>query len=299
MLYADATLAKGTPSMKPKPDLPITPITPASPLPPLLPSPSRRRLMRDGALLLGLPALAAPAPVSASALARAPALDLRAATLLAPMFGMEQQGQASGIFVDALNELARESGIRISNVMVPKVRGQLMLETGGADLMIGFDSAALLAHARHVAVVASFDVGVVARAGIRLQSLNDLHGLTVGQLRGADYSRDFVQDGAILKYETNTMAQILRMLAIGRVDAAIGVRESLYYGMRSEGIAPQRVGDFLALESKQAWLHYASGTYDAALAGRLAAAMQRLQAAGTIAAIIQRYAGEVAGTARR
>jgi len=282
MLYADAMPAKGTPSMKPKPDLPI------------LPTATRRRLlMLDGALLLGLPVGAASAPVAA------PLPSLRAVTLLAPMFGMQQQGQVSGIFVDVINALARESGIGISNTMVPKVRGQVMLDNGSADLMIGFDSAELLSHARHVAMVASFDVGIVARAGVRLRSLVDLHGLTVGQLRGADYSRAFVQDAAILKYDTNTMAQILQMLMVGRVDAAIGVRESLYYGMRSEGIAPQRVGDFLPLESKPAWLHYANRSYNAALAAQLAAALQRLQAAGTIAAIIQRYAGDVAKAGKR
>ena len=289
MLYADATPAKGTPSMKPKPDLPTLPIPPGV---------TRRRLMLDGALLLGLPAMAAAAE-SVQVAGPTPAPTLRAATLLAPMFGMERQGQASGIFVDVIDALARESGIRIGNAMVPKVRGQVMLETGDADLMIGFDSAELLAHARHVAPVASFDVGIVARAGVRLRSLSDLHGLTVGQLRGADYSRAFVQDAAILKYDTSTMAQILRMLVVGRVDAAIGVRESLYFGMRSEGIAPQRVGDFLPLESKQAWLHYANRSYDAALAQRLAASLRRLQAGGTIAAIIRRYAGAAVNAGRR
>lgn len=270
--------------MKPKPDLPTLPMRSIA---------NRRRLlMLDGALLLGLVPTAMAAGAQAS-----PAL--RAATLLAPMFGMERQGQADGIFVDVIKELARVSGIRIDNAMVPKVRGQVMLQTGGADLMIGFDSAALLAHARHVAPVASFDVGIIARAGVRLQSLGDLHGLTVGQLRGADYSRAYERDAAILKYDTSTMAQILRMLAMGRVDAAIGVRESLYFGMQSEGIAPQRVGDFLPLESKQAWLHYANRSYDAALAQRLAAALRRMQAAGTIAAIIRRYAGDAVNAGKR
>lgn len=273
--------------MKPKPDLSILPIAPTADLR------RRRLLMLDGALLLGVPALATPA------LAIAPTPSLRAVTLLAPMFGMQRDGRTDGIFVDVINALARESGIRISNTMVPKVRGQVMLDNGSADLMIGFDSAELLAHARHVALVASFDVGIVARAGVRLQSLDDLHGLTVGQLRGADYSRAFVQDAAILKYETNTMAQILQMLMVGRVDAVIGVRESLYYGMKGEGIAPQRVGDFLPLESKPAWLHYASRSYDAALAGQLAAALQRLRAAGTIGAIVERYAGDVAKIGKR
>jgi len=282
MLYADATPAKGTPLMKPKPDLPTLPA-----------APRRRRLLLDGALLLAVPALAQPP----SAPAAAPAL--RAVTLTTPLFGMEEQGRASGIFVDVMSELARESGIRISNMMAPKVRGQIMLEIGSADLMIGFDNPDLSAHARHVAPVASFDVGIVARAGVRLQSLSDLHGLTVGQLRGADYSQAYARDSAILKYDTSTMSQILQMLALGRVDAAIGVRESLYYGMKSEKIAPQRIGDFLPLESRQAWLHYANSTYNAALAERLAAALQRMQAAGTIAAIIRRNTGDGADTARR
>ncbi len=250
--------------MKDKPDLPIS-------------------FLRR-ALLLGLPALGVTAAQAAP--------GLRAVNLTAPLFGMEQQGQTSGIFVDVMRELSRASGIPIAASMAPKVRGQAMLQTGGADLMIGFDNAELQAHARRVALVASFDVGIVARAGVRLKTLSDLRGKTVGQMRSADYSAAYAQDEAILKYSTNTMAQIVKMLELGRVDAAIGVRESLYYAIRSEGIAPERIGDFLPLESRQAWLHYSKASYNAATADKLAAALERMRAAGTIAAIIQHYVGK-------
>jgi ABC-type amino acid transport substrate-binding protein len=172
---------------------------------------------------------------------------------------------------------------------VPKVRGQALLKAGEADLMIGFDNAELEAGTRHVAPVASFEVGIVARPGIRLRGLADLRGKTVGQLRSADYFAPLEQDSAILKYSTNTMAQMVKMLALGRVDAVVGVRESLYYAFQSEGISPERIGDFLALGSREAWLHYANASYDATMADKLAAAMQRMRAGGSIAAIIARY----------
>jgi len=249
--------------MKDQPDLPIS-------------------FMRR-AMLLGLPAMGATAHA---------APGLRAVNLTAPLFGMERDGQSSGIFVDVMRELSRASGIAIAATMAPKVRGQAMLQTGGADLMIGFDNADLQAHARQVALVASFDVGIVARAGVRLKTLSDLRGKTVGQMRSADYSAAYAQDEAILKYSTNTMEQMIKMLALGRIDAAIGVRESLYFAIRNEGIAQDRIGEFLPLESRQAWLHYSKATYNAATADRLASAVQQMRAAGTIAAIIQRYGGK-------
>lgn len=261
--------------MKPTPDSPI--------------SSRRRSLILDGALLLGLPAAGV---VSAAAGPRAEQ-GLCAVTLIAPLFGMEQLGRPTGIFVDVMRELSRLSGIAIGNIMAPKVRGQVMLEAGSADLMMGFDSTDLLAHARHVALVTNFDVGIVVRAGIRVRSLSDLRGRTVAQLRSADYSDSYAQESAIQKYSTNTMPQMLKMLALGRVDAVIGVRESLYYGIKSEGIAPERIGDFLQLETRQAWLHYSNSTYNAATADKLAAAMRQMQAAGTIAAIIRRYVGGI------
>lgn len=242
-------------------------------------SPGRRSLLIDGALCLSLPA--------AGAMAAPP--GLRAVSLTVPLFGMEQQGGARGIFVDVITELSRVSGVPISNLMVPKVRGQAMLKAGEADLMIGFDNAELQASTRRVALVASFDVGLVARPGIRLRALSDLRGKTVGQLRSADYFAPLEQDSAILKYSTNTMAQMVKMLALGRVDAVIGVRESLYYAFQEEGIAPAQIGDFLPLISRESWLHYANSSYDAATADKLAAAMQRMRAGGSIAAIIARY----------
>lgn len=241
-------------------------------------SPGRRSLLIDGALCLALPAAAMAAPPG-----------LRAVTLTVPLFGMEQQGVPSGIFVDVISELSRVSGVPITNALMPKVRGQAMLRAGEADLMIGLDNAELQATTRHVALVASFDVGIVARPGIRLRALSDLRGKTVGQLRSADYFAPLEQDSAILKYSTNTMAQMVKMLALGRVDAVVGVRESLYYAFQSEAIAPERIGDFLPLTSREAWLHYANASYDAATADKLAAAMQRMRASGSIAAIIARY----------
>ncbi|MYM68930.1 transporter substrate-binding domain-containing protein [Pseudoduganella sp. FT55W] len=243
-------------------------------------SPARRSMVIDGALCLALPA--------AGALA-APSV-LRAVSLTVPLFGMERQGAApSGIFVDVITELSRASGVPISNAMAPKVRAQAMLKAGEADLMIGFDNPELQASARRVALVASFEVGIVARPGIRLRALSDLRGKTVGQLRSADYFAPLEQDSAILKYSTNTMAQMVKMLALGRVDAVIGVRESLYYAFQTEGVAAERIGDFLALTSREAWLHYANSNYDAATADKLAAAMRRLRDGGSIAAIVARY----------
>jgi ABC-type amino acid transport substrate-binding protein len=241
--------------------------------------PGRRSLVIDGALCLALPAAGVMAAPS----------GLRAVTLTVPLFGMELQGAPSGIFVDVISELSRVSGVPISNAMVPKVRGQAMLKAGEADLMIGFDNAELQAGARHVALVASFEVGIVGRRGIRLRALSDLRGKTVGQLRSADYFDPLAQDSAILKYDTNTMAQMVKMLALARVDAVIGVRESLYYAFQSEGVAPEHIGDFLPLTSREAWLHYANGSYDATMADKLAAALQRMRAGGSIAHIIARY----------
>lgn len=242
-------------------------------------SPGRRSLVINGALCLALPAAGAMA---------APA-GLRAVSLTVPLFGMERQGTPSGIFVDVITELSRVSGVPITNLMVPKVRGQALLKAGEADLMIGFDNAELQAAARRVALVASFDVGIVARPGIPLRTLSDLRGKTVGQLRSADYFAPLEQDSAISKYNTNTMAQMVKMLALGRVDAVIGVRESLYYAFQSEGVAPERIGDFLPLTRRDAWLHYANASYEPGTADKLAAAMQRMQASGAIAAIIARY----------
>lgn len=242
-------------------------------------SPGRRSLLIDGALCLALPAAGVMAAPS----------GLRAVSLTVPLFGMAGPSGPNGIFVDVIGELSRVSGVPIANALVPKVRGQALLKAGEADLMIGFDNAELQASTRRVALVASFDVGIVARSGLHLRTLSDLRGKTVGQLRSADYFAPLEQDSTILKYSTNTMAQMVKMLALGRVDAVIGVRESLYYAFQEEGIAPERIGDFLPLTSRESWLHYANSSYDAATADKLASAMRRMRDGGTIAAIIARY----------
>ena len=248
--------------------------------------PARRRwLAADAALMLG-------AGLAAPVLRAAPAA-LHAVTLDIPFFGMTEGGKLAGVFVDVVSALARASGIAIDNTLMPKIRAQAMLREGTADLLVGFDGADLLDRARHVGVVGSFDVGIVARAGVRLQSLADLHGKTVGRLRGVEFSDIFAADTAIFKQEVNTLPQVLQMVARGRIDAAIGVREALYYSMKVAGLDRQRFSSFLSIERRDAWLHYSRKTYDPALAERLAQALERLRASGELAALSERYLASV------
>jgi ABC-type amino acid transport substrate-binding protein len=245
---------------------------------------ARRRWVAAGAAgLAGLSGVATAAP------------QLRAVTLTLPLFGMAESGEGAGIFVDIMQRLGRESGLSISNTMAPKVRAQKMLEAGSADLLIGFDSAELLAGARHVANVANFEVGLIARPGLQLRTLGDLRGKTVGQLRGSRYNDAYAEEAAILKHDTNTMSQILQMLALGRIDAAIGVKEALYYGLKQEGLQRERFSPFLSLDRIPAWLHYSRKTWNDDLARRLAAALGQMQKSGHTAAIIRRYTEAAAG----
>jgi len=233
----------------------------------------RRLLALDAAFLLGIP----------------DSPSLHAVTLTLPMFGMQESGAARGIFVDVIDLLARESGITIANIMATKIRAQVMISAGTADLLIGFDSAELLADARHVGQVACLEVGIIARAGIQLRSLADLRGMTVGQLRCASYVQAYTEDTTIVKQQINTMGQILQMLALGRIDAAIGGKDAMYYSMRREGISPQRFGPFFPLVQLQAWLHYSRKTYNDALARRLSQALTEMRKNGKISAIVRSY----------
>ncbi|MES2128987.1 MAG: transporter substrate-binding domain-containing protein [Pseudomonadota bacterium] len=214
---------------------------------------------------------------------------LRVATLAVPPFGMLDHGVYKGAYIDIMDAISLDTGLHFDHTLAPRARSIALVASGEADLTAGFDNAQLRQQARHVVSIAELEVVVVGRAGVRFGSLAELRGKTVGQIRSAEYDAAFNADQSIRKFETATLQQALGMLLEGRLDAVIGVRPSIQYTMRKEGMARQRFGEMLHVHHLPVWLHYSAKTYDAAIAETLRAAVVRLRENGTTERIIRRY----------
>ncbi|MFH1806891.1 MAG: transporter substrate-binding domain-containing protein [Pseudomonadota bacterium] len=130
----------------------------------------------------------------------------------------------SGIYINVLEEAARRTGLQLTYQNVPFRRALLLMETGGADLMLGpnrtperedfmyFLKAELPAEPKAV---------YIAQAAGDVLDLSDLAGQTVGVMRGASYNPAFDMALGIDRVEATDYATLFRMLDQGRLRAVI------------------------------------------------------------------------------
>lgn len=255
-------------------------------------APLRRRLLLAAAATAGLRQPArAQGPASAP-----PSAPLRLVALGVAPFGMvAANGSVSGVFVDLAHLLAKESGLAIDATVVPYPRALAMTTSGEADLLISITNSRLDKVVRPLATILKGDIVAVGRAGSRFNSLADLRGKVVGHIRGAEYVAAFDADPAILKHETSTIEQTVRMLVEGRYDAAIGFRDSMLYALRELGLPRDKLGPMLDLGQRDVHLYMSQRSSRQDAAPRLAHAAEALRDKGSIKALQERY---IAGLGR-
>jgi ABC-type amino acid transport substrate-binding protein len=187
----------------------------------------RRALSATAAMaaMIGAPTL------SPAAVARAP-LRLTLVNLM-PWAGNGPHGQPVGALIDLCAQLAALSGVPITPMAVPYGRAPYMLSSGGTDLMLAIDTSTSGSSA--IEYVGTVDIVILGRSGFRFQRLDDLFGKTVGTLRHTGYSQQLEAETRIHKHAFDSYEQGLRMLQAGRLDAIMGVGDSIEYALTKTG----------------------------------------------------------------
>ncbi len=68
---------------------------------------------------------------------------------------------------------------------------------------------------------------------IKFDSLNDLHGLLVGVLKGYEYNDKFMNDAKILKFQANRLTQNLLAVQEGKLDVAVADKRLALYALKT------------------------------------------------------------------
>ncbi|WP_295999378.1 ABC transporter substrate-binding protein [Rugamonas sp.] len=257
----------------------------------------RRRLMTA----LGAAALASNGVAAAQTGASAgPQLGTRERPLRMVALGIEPFGQldkaglASGLAVDLADSVSRESGIVITSSVAPYQRALAMMSSGLADIMITISNSRLEQVATPLATFFKGDVVVVGRAGTRFHSLADLRGKMVGQIRGAEYVEAAIADAGIIKHETSSLEQTMRMLLEGRYEAAIGFRGAMFYVLRTMNVPREKLGATLLLSQPDVWLYLSRKVQEPAINAALIKAANALRERGAVKELLAHYFGGLA-----
>lgn len=190
----------------------------------------RARPGRAGPLIVGL-VTAALAFVGARAEAQTRVLMV---TDTWPPFRMEEASlveEQDGIDFQVIKRVGDELGLEIEIQYHPWARALELMRAGQADLMTGV--AYSLERDEYLSYVPTPYAAVrpvfYTRAGMAasIRTYADLAGKTIGQSASSVYFEPYDSDDSLDKLSLQYEEQVLRMLALGRVDVAVGTEPNI------------------------------------------------------------------------
>jgi len=166
-----------------------------------------------------------------------------------PPWEIVQDEQISGLDVDIINRIAAKLGLKVVYHSCPFVRCLADLENGTIDLM-GFlafkeERSAFLRYIQPGYINGTKAFFVRKGDAKRIQKYEDLQGLTIGLIRASKHFAPFDSDPQIRRYESSTLAKLMNMLVLKRIDAVVDNDSSGLYFLHQLGLEDQvEMADF-------------------------------------------------------
>jgi polar amino acid transport system substrate-binding protein len=213
---------------------------------------------------------------------------LRIAALNTAPYGFMQDGEPAGLACETALALAAGAGFEPATVLVSRAEALRRLASGEADMAVmpgGPPSDGTITNLGPVAVSGFI---VLGRAGTALRTPRDLPGKTVATVRGAPEDPALSTRCGVAVLPVANAANCLKLLLAGRVDAAAGDRLVLLHAATAMDLPAKTLGDPLTLSGVNVNL-LAATSLEPETAARLARALARLAADGTLDTISARY----------
>lgn len=211
---------------------------------------------------------------------------------VAPFGYIGNDGKSTGMMFEISNSIAEAAGLKYTNKIIPYARTIIHLQQGKSDFVLRFTNEQLPAIAVPLVSVITMPIIILSKAGTHYRSIKDLHGQTVGVVRGGEFDVNFDNNTAINKVEVNNYTQMLKLLIKGRIDACIGTNVGLYYNAMQLGIKPEILNSPLHLSSKDFVLHFSKKKMDTKTMAILKKSVKKLKSNGEIQKIVNKYIGD-------
>jgi len=145
-----------------------------------------------------------------------------------------------GIDIDVLEELENRLNVVIDVQRHPWARGLNMLKNGQADMIIGLAYTEERAGFVDYVPTSYFSVQPVFYTqkgrGSEFRTYQDLAGHSIGMSIDSAYFEPFNSDSSLNKVTLVTEPQIIEMLALGRLDLAVGTNPNIAYDIYLLGL---------------------------------------------------------------
>lgn len=157
----------------------------------------------------------------------------------APPYRIIKGKNYSGIYIDIINEVAKEAGIQLKFVEVPYQRALEEMKSGKIDIMLGpnknKEREVYMYFLEKYPFPREVKVFYYMNKSINIENYEDLYGKKIDVLRGAKYFEKFDNDTKLIKNPVSDYVQGLNKVRTGRSDLVI---------------IPELQGDYLLKENK-------------------------------------------------
>ncbi len=159
-----------------------------------------------------------------------------------PPFRINDAGSPSGfrgIDIDIVNKLSERLGIKIEIQRHPWARALALMRSGDADMITGVaftEEREKFAYYIPISYYAVRPVFYTQKGkGSRIQTYQDLYGPTVGYSIHSAYFEPFDSDSKVEKIGLSTEIQLMKVLALKRIDVIIGTDPNISYDIARLG----------------------------------------------------------------
>lgn len=217
-------------------------------------------------------------------------IELR--TIGIPPYGIQTDNKLSGIYFDAANRLTDIAGYRVNNRIAPYARIIRELKVGLTDLTIMIKHPELEDYVIYIAPLKPLKIVIMGLDGVSFDSIDSLNGKSIAYLRGAKFSDAIDNSHDIIRVNTTSFTQGVKMLALKRVDAIIGPMDPLMF--KAAELFPDKniFGTPLVIDERTPWLQASKKSIDKISIENLEAIFQRMLEMGELSALRSKYMNE-------
>ena len=193
-----------------------------------------------------------------------------------------------GVFIELTKAVAQEAGIDIVIEVYPAQRTLKMFERNQLDILFPALAVTMpIDHERSDAVYIKRDYSFTVKSKPALPSLADLSGKRVGLTAGYPYAASLLADDSIYFERVNYDSQNVKRLLAGRIDAFVVEEKSGRAAFIQEGALSRVSYDpVIPLSEQDVFYAFHKTTAGKQQAEKFSAALKRLKANGTFAAIM-------------
>lgn len=213
-----------------------------------------------------------------------------------PLGYQDENGKLIGIHVEVLQELERYSGICMTKHLMPIARIWRSIEQGNHDGGLVLKSASRAHLVEYAALIKNIDTIVIPRKGLKIESYDKLHNLSIGKTRGTPLSNSFDKDNTLNLVELTSYGQVVEMLQKGRIEAIAGGAAPLFYHLSKIDDIENKmeIGNKFVLGSREQWLQFSKKSPELKHIPRLQKAADLMIKNGDYDRIMIKYYGRIA-----